>query len=115
MNTAKHYLYSQDLAVYAGMTHLAYGADTSAEDRKDWRTPYEYDDFDNWFQSDFDFVLESLMDGILSSIESDILSKDSTNLSEQRSAQRSAQESADLKARKRANLTDSDTTSAPSG
>ena len=111
METTKQFTYSQNLAIYSGLTHMAYGAGIATGDRKDWRTPYEYDDFDNWFETDFDFVIDNLLDGILSDIESDIKSKDSTNLSEQRSAQRSAQESADLAAKKRAGLADSDDTS----
>ena len=73
------------IVVHAGVAHLAYGMALS--DKKDFKSPLAFDDYDLWFGSDFDFVIETLLEDILDDIESDITSVDSTNLSEAASEQ----------------------------
>ena len=81
------------IVVHAGVAHLAYGMALS--DKKDFKSPLAFDDYDLWFGADFDYLIDSLLDDLLDDIESDITSVDSTNLSEAASAQASAQSSAD--------------------
>ena len=80
------------IAVHAGVAHLAYGI--TLKDKKDFESPFAFDDYDLWFGNDFDFLLDTLIDDLLDDIESDITSVDSTNLSEAHSRQISAQASA---------------------
>ena len=101
---------SRSIILHAGVAHLAYGMALS--DRKDFKSPLAFDDYDLWFGEDFDFLLEEIIDDLLDEIESDITSVDSTNLSEAASEQASAQSSADRAAMKRAGLLDSNDTSA---
>ena len=98
------------IIVHAGVAHLAYGMALS--DKKNFKNPLAFDDYDLWFGNDFDFFLGSIIDDLLDDIESDITSVDSTNLSEAASEQASAQSSADRAAMKRAGLLDSNDTSA---
>ena len=64
----------------AGVAHIAYA--TALKDRKDFKSPLAFDDYDLWFGNDFNYFLNNLFDDLLSDIESDITSVDSTNLSE---------------------------------
>ena len=98
------------IVMHAGVAHLAYGMALS--DKKDFKSPLAFDDYDLWFGADFDFILDQLLDDLLEDIESDITSVDSTNLSEAASEQMSAQSSADRRAMQRAGLLGSDATSA---
>ena len=79
---------SRSIILHAGVAHLAYGMALS--DRKDFKSPLAFDDYDLWFGEDFDFLLEENIDDLLDEIESDITSVDSTNLSEAASEQASA-------------------------
>ena len=101
------------IVIHAGVAHLAYGMALS--DKKDFKSPLAFDDYDLWFGADFDYLLNELLDDLLDDIESDITSVDSTNLSEAASEQASAQSSANRAALQRAGLLASDETSTMTG
>ena len=51
------------IILHAGVAHLAYGMALS--DRKDFKSPLAFDDYDLWFGSDFDYFMSELMDDLL--------------------------------------------------
>ena len=50
-----------------------------------YRSPIQYNDFDNLLGDDFNFVIESLYDSAFADVEKDLLSVWSSNKSEQES------------------------------
>ena len=50
-----------------------------------YRSPLQYNDYENLFEDDFNFVIESLFENVFADVENDLLSVWSSNRSEQES------------------------------